>query len=154
MPTSHLLARAVIRDDDQVLVVQADGQPHTFLPGGHREVGEGLEACLRRELREELGVEARVGRYRGVVEHRWMRDGEQQYELNHCFSVAVPSLTAARPPQAREAYLSFAWVPVDQLAEAALEPAPLRSLLADGSAADPQWWASTLEQSAADPSAT
>lgn len=146
MPTFHLLARAVIRDDDQVLVVQAEGQSHTFLPGGHREGGEGLESCLRRELREELGVEAHVGSYRGVVEHQWMRDGERQYELNHCFSVTAPSLAAARPPQAQEAYLSFAWVRVDRLAKAALEPAPLRSLLQANPDAETPWWASTLEQ--------
>jgi len=142
MPTPHLLTRAVIWDDNHVLVVRAEGQSHTFLPGGHRETNEGLEEGLRRELREELGVEARIGRYRGVVEHRWTRDGERQYELNHCFSVSVPHLTADRTPQAQEAFLSFAWAPVDRLAEVALEPAPLRSLLADGPEAP--WWASTL----------
>jgi len=31
------------------------------LPGGKQEEGERLEACLRRELREELGVNAEVG---------------------------------------------------------------------------------------------
>lgn len=150
MPTSHLLARAVIRDGDHVLVAQADGQPHTFLPGGHREAGEGLEACLRRELHEELGVEARVGPYRGAVEHRWQRDGEWQYELNHCFSVTVPTLTPDRTPQSREAFLSFAWAPVDRLAQVTLEPAPLRSLLTGDLDAEAPWWASTLEPDAPD----
>jgi ADP-ribose pyrophosphatase YjhB (NUDIX family) len=134
----------VIRDADHVLVVRANGQPHAFLPGGHREPDEDLEACLRRELHEELGVEARVGRYRGVVEHQCMRDGERQYELNHCFSVTVPSLTAARTPQAEEAYLSFTWAPVNRLSEAVLEPAPLRTLLAGALSPDAPWWASTL----------
>lgn len=144
MPTRHLLARAVIRDADHVLVVQADGQSHTFLPGGHREPDEGLTACLRRELREELGVEAHIETYLGGVEHRWRRDGERQYELNHCFSVAAPTLAADRTPQAKESYLSFAWAPVDRLGEAALEPAPLRTLLAGGPSPDAPWWASTL----------
>jgi 8-oxo-dGTP pyrophosphatase MutT (NUDIX family) len=152
MPTTHLLARAVIRDDDHVLVVQADGQSHTFLPGGHREVGEGLDACLRRELREELGVKARVDTYLGGVEHQWRRNGEPQYEINHCFAVTVSSLTADATPTAEEEYLSFAWTPVDRLDEAALEPAPLRDLLADGQAPRTPWWASTLPRSVADPS--
>lgn len=145
MPTVHLLARAVIRENDCVLVVQADGQSHTFLPGGHREPGEKMTACLRRELREELAVEANVGCYLGGVEHAWRRKGEQQYEVNHCFSVAVPSLAAGTTPRAREEYLSFDWVPVAQLGSVSLEPAPLRNLLAGPVASEKPWWASTLE---------
>lgn len=144
MPTTPLLARAVIRDDDHVLIVRAEGQSHTFLPGGHRELGEGLEACLCRELREEIGVQARVERYLGAVEHQWERDGEPQYEVNHCFFVAVPALTADATPRAREEFLSFAWVPADRLGEVALEPAPLRFLLAGELERGTPWWASTL----------
>jgi ADP-ribose pyrophosphatase YjhB (NUDIX family) len=152
MAVTHLLARAVIRRNDRVLVVQADGQPHTFLPGGHVEDGEGLEECLRRELREELGVAAEVGQYLGAVEHRWDRDGTPQYELNHCFAVTAPALPADAAPRAREAYLSFAWAPVGSLDDADLQPAPLRRLLPEEDRAAP-WWASTLPSApAADPS--
>ncbi|PQJ34815.1 DNA mismatch repair protein MutT [Salinibacter sp. 10B] len=144
MSTTHLLARAVIRRDDRVLVVQAKGQSHTFLPGGHVENGEGLTGCLRRELREELGVESIVGAYRGAVEHRWHRDGEPQYELNHCFAVEAPALPSGTAPAAQEGYLSFAWAPADALGEVHLQPAPLRTLLAGESAAEAPWWASTM----------
>lgn len=145
MPAVHLLSRAVVRDDDRVLVVQAEGQPHTFLPGGHRKAGEGLEACLRRELREELGVEAEVGRYLGGVEHQWTLDGARQYEINHCFSVTIPALTPDTSPRAQEDYLSFDWVPVDRLDAASLQPAPLRTLLAGDSETNSPWWASTVQ---------
>lgn len=147
MPTTHLLARAVIRDEGRVLVVRAEGQSHTFLPGGHREPGEGLEACLHRELAEELGVEITVGRYLGTVEHTWQRRGERQYELNHCFAASGASLALGATPSAREGHLTFGWVPVERLDEAALEPAPLRRLLADGVRDEP-WWASTLGRDA------
>ncbi|WP_103027734.1 NUDIX domain-containing protein [Salinibacter altiplanensis] len=144
MPTVHLLSRAVVRDANHVLVVRADGHPHTFLPGGHREPGEGLEACLRRELREELGVRAEVGRYLGAVEHQWRRDGERQYEVNHCYVATSPALTVDAAPQAREEYLSFSWAPVDQLERASLQPPPLRALLAGKDTRDTPWWGSTV----------
>jgi ADP-ribose pyrophosphatase YjhB (NUDIX family) len=147
MAVTHLLARAVIRQNDRVLVVRADGQPHTFLPGGHVEDGEGLEECLRRELREELGIAVEVGRYLGVVEHRWRRDGTPQYELNHCFAVTAPALPTDAAPPAREAYLSFDWAPVDALDAADLQPTPLRRLLAEKDRAAP-WWATTLPSGA------
>jgi 8-oxo-dGTP diphosphatase len=38
-------------------------------PGGKCEPDESLDACLRRELREELGVEASVGRELLAVSH-------------------------------------------------------------------------------------
>jgi 8-oxo-dGTP diphosphatase len=146
MATRHILARAVIRDEGQVLVVRAEGQSHTFLPGGHREDGEGLEHCLHRELDEELGVRAQINAYRGGVEHRWTRNGARQYEINHCFSVDVPTLTAETTPSAREEHLSFAWAPADRLATVALEPAPLRTLLAPDSDVGTPWWASTIDE--------
>ncbi len=148
MPTVHLLARAVVRKDNCVLVVQADGQSHTFLPGGHREPGERLAFCLRRELREELGVKADVERYLGGVEHSWMREGKWQYEINHCFSVAIPDLFADSAPPAQEDHLSFAWVPVRHLEAVALEPAPLRHLLAPAGEEKTPWWSSTLDEDA------
>jgi ADP-ribose pyrophosphatase YjhB (NUDIX family) len=134
----------VIRRADRVLVVRAEGQPHTFLPGGHVEPGEGLTGCLRRELREELGVGARVGPYRGAVEHHWRRDGERHYEVNHCFAAEAPTLPGDEAPTAQEAHLSFRWAPVHALDTVDLQPAPLRRLLADGNGAAAPWWASTL----------
>jgi A/G-specific adenine glycosylase len=40
-------------------------------PGGKREPGESLDACLRRELREELGIRAEVGESLGAFEHAY-----------------------------------------------------------------------------------
>lgn len=145
MPTTHLLARAVIRKNEHVLVVQAEGQSHTFLPGGHHEATEGMESCLRRELKEELGIQASVRRYLGAVEHEWTRHGHLQYEINHCFAVDAPTLSPGTTPQPREDYLTFSWIPIDALGEVALQPPPLRSLLAEGGDRSRPWWASTLD---------
>jgi A/G-specific adenine glycosylase len=38
-------------------------------PGGKREHGETLEECVRREVREELGIDVKVGEEFAVVEH-------------------------------------------------------------------------------------
>jgi mutator protein MutT len=40
-------------------------------PGGKREAGESMEECLRRELREELGIEAEVGELVWQTEHAY-----------------------------------------------------------------------------------
>ena len=59
------VAAAVIRRRGRYLVTQRTAGRHLGglweFPGGKRHPGESLEACLRRELREELGVDARIG---------------------------------------------------------------------------------------------
>lgn len=55
---------AVVVSDEKVLLVKRGQQPlagQWSLPGGAVEVGETLEACLLRELREETGLEVEVG---------------------------------------------------------------------------------------------
>jgi 8-oxo-dGTP diphosphatase len=58
---------AVIERDGKVLVArrkQGDSQEGKWeFPGGKLEAGETPEACLKRELREELGIETEVGAF-------------------------------------------------------------------------------------------
>jgi len=55
----------VLDDEGRVLLGRRGIEPFLGLwdtPGGFVEVGESLEECVRRELREEAGVEVEVGR--------------------------------------------------------------------------------------------
>ncbi len=67
MPTqhTHFLARCrgVILHEGRLLVVRhAHDLSFAVLPGGHLEQGEEVPECLERELFEELGVKAELGR--------------------------------------------------------------------------------------------
>jgi 8-oxo-dGTP diphosphatase len=59
------VSAGIIVDAGRVLVCRRrSDQPHPSqweFPGGKREPGESMPECLRRELREELGIEAEVG---------------------------------------------------------------------------------------------
>jgi 8-oxo-dGTP diphosphatase len=55
---------AILRQSDKVLLARRrDGSQagRWEFPGGKVEDGESEEACLARELREELGIEAEIG---------------------------------------------------------------------------------------------
>ena len=43
--------------DGRVLSTRSRGKQTCYLPGGKREPGESDETCLRREIKEELGVD-------------------------------------------------------------------------------------------------
>jgi 8-oxo-dGTP diphosphatase len=66
---------AVIERDGRVLVTRRLEGSHLSgfweFPGGKCDPGETHEACLARELREELGVEARIGPELLVTEHAY-----------------------------------------------------------------------------------
>ena len=63
--TMIVVAAAVVELDDKFLVTRRQKGAHLEgyweFPGGKCDAGESLAACLARELREELDVDARVG---------------------------------------------------------------------------------------------
>lgn len=71
----YTVTAAVLQQDSRVLI--AKRLPNGLLaslwefPGGKQEPGETLPACLKREIREELGVEIEVGAELGVFKHAY-----------------------------------------------------------------------------------
>jgi len=54
--------RGIIVHEGRLLVVSHPGNSdYVVLPGGHLDPGEDIEACMRRELKEELGVKSEIG---------------------------------------------------------------------------------------------
>lgn len=70
-----IVTAAVIRDGDKVLLAQRKNGSHLAgkweFPGGKLEPGESPEACLARELREELGIRIEVQDIFKVVYHQY-----------------------------------------------------------------------------------
>ena len=66
---------AVIERDGRFLVTRRLAGTHLpgywEFPGGKCDPGETQEACLARELREELGIDARIGAEIVVTEHAY-----------------------------------------------------------------------------------
>ena len=76
MTVVHLhVACALIEQDGRVLAAQrspAMSMPLKWeFPGGKVHEGESAEACLKREVREELGIDVAVGHPLTVVTHHY-----------------------------------------------------------------------------------
>jgi len=121
---TEILARAIVRDDNRLLVARERGKSWVFLPGGHVEPGEPVEAALARELAEELGTTSRIVDFAGVVEHRYTDDGTANHEINLIFIAALDGI-----PHSQEEHLEFVWLPMDQLDTTDLRPHAVKGVI-------------------------
>ncbi|MGW8316217.1 MAG: (deoxy)nucleoside triphosphate pyrophosphohydrolase [Bacteroidales bacterium] len=66
---------AIILRDNHVLITQrSEKMPHPLkweFPGGKVKEGESVEECIRREIREELGLHVKVDRLLPSVRHSY-----------------------------------------------------------------------------------
>jgi 8-oxo-dGTP diphosphatase len=74
-PNPVVVVAAVVERNDRFLVSRRLKGTHLAglweFPGGKCDAGEAHEACLARELREELGVESTIGRELVMTEHAY-----------------------------------------------------------------------------------
>ena len=97
MPADAAVALAVL-DDDRYLLQLRDDIPGIFFPGhwglfgGAMEPDEPAETCLRRELREELGIEVGPAEYFTEFSFDFPRHGRV---LRYFYEVRIPAATAA-----------------------------------------------------------
>lgn len=78
-------SRAVILHEGMLLVVKnSRGSGYYALPGGHVDIGETPYRCMVRELKEELGVDAVLGKLLYVYT---FVDGEGEQSVEFIFKV-------------------------------------------------------------------
>ena len=92
-----LVAAAVIEDHGRYFVTRRQHGVHLEgyweFPGGKCEEGESLEACLRRELKEELGAEVTIGAEVFTVTHTYPdRDVELHFLACAFLNAPMPLL--------------------------------------------------------------
>ena len=87
-----LSARVLFLLGDHVLLANRRGERWFHLPGGNIEPGEGVEAALRREMREETGLTSRSLDFVGTVEHTYVDHTGNWHEINLVFAADVPRL--------------------------------------------------------------
>ena len=121
---------AVIAHRERLLVMRDDAVSHYSLPGGRVALYETAEQALARELREELGIDARIVRPLWLNQSFFVEDKtlERFHEL--CLYYLIDAARTDLPDRGdsfvfledgrREHW--FSWMPFAQLREACFYP--------------------------------
>ena len=113
---------AVLLDGGRILAMHDERSPYFYLPGGRVRMGERAEDAVLREVREELGIEARIVRPLWLSQSFFNEDVAHvdYHELCLYFLVdasATDLLTRGdrfRGPELRHVH-DFEWLPFERL---------------------------------------
>jgi len=119
---------AVSMHNNRLLAMKNKQTPYYFLPGGRVELHEDADSAIRRELREELGIEANIVRPLWFAQTFFEEDttGEKFHELCIYYLVDVSETDLVNHRQFAGLVTQnsevFEWLEIDSLPEQYLYP--------------------------------
>jgi len=140
-PTARFKLRVagVVIHSGRILLHRFEHDPFWALPGGTGELLETTRQTLARELQEEIGAQARVGRLLWVVENFFRYAQHDHHELGFYYRCSLPDTfhweqTGDRfegleiyEDQSRVLRLIYEWFPLDAVKTLPLYPQFLRA---------------------------
>ena len=87
---------AMIVHEAHILVMQDEGIPHDYLPGGRVHLHEPAETALSRELREELDIDIPPHQLTFIAESFFTIDSTRYHEMCLYFLMEAPPVLLIR----------------------------------------------------------
>ena len=129
---------AVILQEGKLLAMQDQRSPYYYLPGGRVQLHETMETAVLREVREELGVDARILRPLWLNQAFFVEDVSQEKYHELCLyflmDVSATDLYTRGDNFTRQEgnrLHHFRWIPVELLKDEYLYPVFIREKIFD-----------------------
>ena len=125
---------AILLDGERLLAMHDERSPYFYLPGGRIKMGERAEDAVLREVREELGIEAKIVRPLWLSQAFFNEDvdGMDFHELCFYFLLDASETDllsrgdAFTRQEGRHTH-AFEWLPFDRLKDEYLYPLFLKT---------------------------
>ena len=129
----NLRVGGIFISEDRVLLNRLEKDDYWFLPGGRVITGESSDQAIRREIREELGIDCRIVRPVFLIENFFTLSGEPFHELGVYYLLDPAGATLPKDGDRvqTDAGLQFHWQAVDRLGAIDFRPTVLGTRLQD-----------------------
>ncbi|WP_203249224.1 NUDIX hydrolase [Sporosarcina beigongshangi] len=129
----HYRVAGIWIENGHVLLHRDVNESNWSLPGGRVSIAEDSQSSLRREFREELGIDIQVDRMALVIENFFEHGGQDFHEIGFYYAVTAGKNFASfdeKPFHGIEGErLIFQWMPLERLDQVDLHPQCLRASL-------------------------
>ncbi|MCP4354248.1 MAG: NUDIX domain-containing protein [Proteobacteria bacterium] len=123
----EVIARAVLVQNDKILLCKVKDAKWYFLPGGHVEYGEPSEFALIRELKEECNIDnVHVDGLLGLIENKFPVEDRIQHEISMFFKVKSEKEVVI---DNQETHIEYEFVKLGELDSVKLLPETLKESL-------------------------
>lgn len=131
----NLIVRGVIICNGHILLSTATqhnkefAKDLYFLPGGHVDYNESAISALKREILEEMSLQAKELKFIGALECNWNKKGSLYHEINLVYHVNIPNLSLNTSLQSSEPFIKFVWCPLSAISNYHILPEQLGVML-------------------------
>lgn len=123
----EVISRAVIVNDNNILLCKVKDANWYFLPGGHVECGEPVQEALIRELKEECNISnVQIDNLLGIIENKFPLEDREHHEINFFFKVTP---TANLVIDNQEDHIGYEFIKVSDVDNVKILPPKVKEII-------------------------